>query len=165
MKEIERRWLLCKPFDDGSKPVEDILVKTHYLSINKSIETRVRQTMNNKFDDVRYVFTVKAGSGMEREEVEVRLFQEDYINLLNKTYNNDPPTPICKEHKLFIYNGFPLEVNIVDGKFTYAEIEFRNETEARAFQFPQEFIDEYRPEEVTGKFSMSEYWLQTRIHK
>ena len=75
---------------------------------------------------------------------------------------------IDKIRKTYLLNdGHHLEVNFVDEKFYYAEVEFSNEEEALSFNPSDVNLADYLDDEVTYQKgqSMAAYWIETRGNK
>ena len=60
-----------------------------------------------------------------------------------------------------------MEVNLVDEKFYYAEVEFSNEEEALSFNPQDVNLGDYLNDEVTYQKgqSMAAYWIETRVNR
>lgn len=148
--EIERKWLMdafptldefsCEEMEQG------------YLSFKPAVRTRCIDIDGQK----SYKLTIKGPGTLTRAEVELDLTKEQYSALQPLL-----PAPAVKK-LLKRYNlggGHVLECSLVDEgaqtAFYYAEIEFENEEEARAFTPPPFFGREVTEERG---FTMAEYW-------
>ena len=111
-----------------------------------------------------YILCFKSKGKLSRKEIEMEISKdkfdelEDLIGLplidkVRKTY--------------LLSDGHHLEVNLVDEKFYYAEVEFSNEEEALSFNPQDVNLGDYLNDEVTYQKgqSMAAYWIETRGNK
>ena len=157
--EIERRWLV-DGWPEGA-PAAVLEMDQGYLAVRPAVRIR-REALRG--GETRYVLCVKGGAGLAREEVELPLSPADYHRL--KALLSGPM--IEKEQRRYpLPGGLTLEVNRVDPAldtgFFYAEVEFPDETAARAWTPPAEWAA-YLSRETTGVpgESMAAYWARTR---
>ena len=139
MKEIERKWLM-----DGFPELEfnhTFMIRQLYLSTNPEVRIRLKGISDgNHIKELSYKLCIKGEGDLKRTEVEKELDFYEYKSLLDL---NDSNMDILKLYRVFDYNGYKLEVSEVDdGKFYYAEIEFKSEEDANAFIAPSWFGEE-----------------------
>lgn len=160
--EIERKWLI-KSFPKAEH-VNHCWILQSYLTIHDDCEARVRQSLpapdHYGKEISRYKFTYKQGNGLSRLEVEKELTENVYQEALSTISYS----PITKDYYTYFINGYKVEVSKVDSNWFYAEVEFKSEEEANAYQFPW---PELVIEEVTNsnRYKMKNYWKETRLHR
>ena len=158
--EIERQFLL-KQLPD-LQPVEHASVYQGYISINPEIRIRSYEVLvgENK-GKKNYKLTIKSDGDLSRKEIETFLDEEFF----NKAAEFIGLPLIHKSYYIFEHDGHMLECSVVDtGRpttFTYGEVEFATEEDAKAFTWPFEGAIEvtYNPE-----WKMKNYWHRTRIY-
>lgn len=149
--EIERKWLLGEMPNPDFLPVMGMAtVYQGYISRNDP-EVRIRCNINaSGICRAERTLTIKRGSGLSREEYEVKLTQEQFDQLHPAVVEGDELT----KNPFVIYqlkNGLLLEVSPVSRNsvlLIMAEVEFPDEATAKAF-VPTEF-KQYLAAEVTG---------------
>lgn len=161
--EIERKWLLKGgdfDFPDDVNIVREQLWQ-YYLDVafdaNGKIAHEIR--IRYKAGSNNGKMTFKSGSGLERIEIEDKLFSaRKFVAKLSKETGKNP---IKKEKFTIFGKGNPIEICIVDDAWSYAEVEFDSVQEAKKYVFP---FPEMITNEVTGvpKYSMAYYWKSTR---
>ncbi|MFP4548632.1 MAG: NUDIX domain-containing protein [Fidelibacterota bacterium] len=129
-REIERKFLV-KQMPDRLNAYEKIL--QGYLSIeSKDIEVRFRKKGK------QYYQTIKRGTGLNREEIEIELTKEQFVMLW----------PLTREHRIvkrryhIPYNRYIIELDIYADRYNglvAAEVEFPSEQEAKEFCPPDWF--------------------------
>lgn len=132
--EIERKFLLEKlPHGLKHKKVNEI--RQGYLAAQDGREVRVRQMGRHFFQ------TIKVGSGLKREEIEIPLTKKQF----NALWHGTRGMQLEKSRHLYIWNGYKLEIDsyhgTLKGLFT-AEIEFSSTEEASKFPVPDFFNEE-----------------------
>ncbi len=147
--EIERKFLL-----PAMPPVEPVAVLEQwqgYLCTNP--EVRIRRTVNHTSAVESFILCIKSKGDLSRHEVEAALTGEQFEEL---TTLLEHPL-IHKEQRVFrLQDGHMLECSVVDGGvFSYAEVEFTTEAEAKQWTPPA-----WLGRELTylRAFSMSSYW-------
>lgn len=135
--EVERKFLLLEaPKWLGDHPV--LRIEQGYIVITDGVEVRLRSV-----DEDRYL-TVKRGHGEVREEVEVRLSEEQFGVLWPLTES----LRLEKSRYLVPIEDLTAEVDVFEGPLhgmVLAEIEFSSQAESEGFQPPP-----WLGEEVTG---------------
>lgn len=161
--EIERKWLLKGgdfDFPDDVNIVREQLWQ-YYLDVifdaNGKIAHEIR--IRYKAGSNNGKMTFKSGSGLERIEIEDKLFSaRKFVAKLSKETGKNP---IKKEKFTIFGKGNPIEICIVDDAWSYAEVEFDSVREAKKYVFP---FPEMIISEVTDvpKYNMAYYWKSTR---
>lgn len=154
--EIERKFLLNKlpdlPYYEHSH------VEQGYFSIDPEVRIREKRVLPNGAVDFK--LTLKGDGTLSRFESE---------SLITPSFYNEVKEFIGKPfihkdyYKYFGADNLTYEFSVVDnGAFIYAEVEFRNEEEANAFEWPFKecLIEEKTYDEA---FKMKNYWLSSRI--
>ncbi len=134
--EVERKFLVNVPPSLDTTDADEI--EQGYLAIGSDAEVRVRR----KGD--RLLLTAKRGSGLSREEAEVELDRESFDELWRLTGG----ARLKKRRHVLPHGDLKIELDVYGGDLEgliVAEIEFRSEEEAKAFDPPGWF-----GEEVTG---------------
>ncbi len=135
--EIERKFLVAGRPDqlDEARREE---IEQGYVAIGEDVEVRVRRKGGGP------VLTAKRGSGLQRDEVEVDLTDEQFAELWPLTEGRR----VEKVRHYLDVGGPTIEVDVyagdLDGLVT-AEVEFPSEQESRDFDSPEWFGPE-----VTG---------------
>lgn len=157
--EIERRWLV-EGWPDR-KPSAVIYMDQGYFATRPAV--RVRREAEEG-GPCQYIVCFKGKGGLVREEIELPVTAEQYRALSGMLSG----PMIQKEQRRYpLPGGLTLEVNQVDKDrdtgFFYAEVEFSDETAARAWTPPAE-LAAYLSHETTGQSgeSMAAYWARTR---
>lgn len=158
--EIERKWLVSG-LPEGYAPRKHRIVESFYLFANDDAELRISRRvkvvngMNGPiYGTPKYKWTFKTGNGLNRVEHEGFLTPEDYWDLVARA----PAAIYHKDWYEFPMNdGLTLEVNCVDDKWWYAEVEFPSE-EAAAAWVPIDYLANCT--EVTGEpgYAMKNYY-------
>ena len=116
-------------------------------------EVRIRHTNDRVTGEQRYVLCVKSVGDLVRHEVETALTEAQFQELQSML---EYPL-IHKEYRAYwLPDGHKLECSRVDdGAFSYAEVEFQTEEEAKAWTPPA-----YLGREMTydSRFRMRTYW-------
>ncbi|MDD5940218.1 MAG: hypothetical protein PUC46_05515 [Lachnospiraceae bacterium] len=116
--------------------------------------------------EIRYMLCFKSKGLMTRKEIEFPIAPQYYGQL--KDLIGLPLIPKTRRTYL-LPDGAHLEVNQVDEgaptAFWYAEVEFKDEASAKAWDPASCGLADYLNDEVTGLpgQSMGAYWLQTRL--
>lgn len=140
--EIERKFLVTR-LPDGIDTAAARPLRQGYLAEDGSVAVRVR------IDGGHAVLTVKAGRGLTRTEVEVGLSAEQAAALWPHTAGRSLEkrrlaVPLAGEHA-----GLIVDLDLYDGALVglmTAEVEFPDESTARAFTPPSWF-----DRELTGE--------------
>lgn len=153
--EIERKWMVSG-WPNNLELLYTKKMRQGYISTSPTV--RIRD------EDSKYILCFKSKGKLSRKEIEMEIPKdkfdelEDLIGLplidkVRKTY--------------LLSDGHHLEVNFVDEKFYYAEVEFSNEEEALAFNPQDVNLADYLNDEVTYQKgqSMAAYWIETRVNK
>jgi CYTH domain-containing protein/8-oxo-dGTP pyrophosphatase MutT (NUDIX family) len=137
MNEIERKFLLNyvpQRVETGAGTP----IRQAYLWTSDEQEARIRQ------QGKRYSFTMKAGSGLTREETEISLTRKQFDALWPQTED----LRVEKTRHRVTWHGRTVEVDIFGGPLEglrLAEVEFEDEEQAAAFDPPP-----WCGKEVTG---------------
>ena len=154
--EIERKWRMSAP--PPLRERSHTRIEQSYLCVTP--EVRIRRYEDVISGSVRYDLTIKGEGTLSREEIIKDLSAEEYGALLGLTHGAEP---IVKDLRTYDYEGRTLEFSYVDPQrasgFSYAEVEFPSEEEARAFLAPEWFGQESTED---GTFRMKLYWQETR---
>ena len=153
--EIERKWMV-RGWPNNFELLYVEKMRQGYISTSPTV--RIRD------EDSKYILCFKSKGKLSRKEIEMEISKdkfdelEDLIGLplidkVRKTY--------------LLSDGHHLEVNFVDEKFYYAEVEFSNEEEALAFNPQDVNLADYLNDEVTYQKgqSMAAYWIETRVNR
>ena len=161
--EIERKWLLKGgnfDFPDDVNIVREQLWQ-YYLDVTFDANGKIAHEIRIRYKagSNNGKMTFKSGSGLERIEIEDKLFSaRKFVAKLSKETGKNP---IKKEKFTIFGKGKPIEICIVDDAWSYAEVEFDSVREAKKYVFP---FPEMIISEVTGvpKYGMAYYWKNTR---
>ena len=153
--EIERKWMV-KGWPNNLELLYTEKMRQGYISTSPTV--RIRD------EDSKYILCFKSKGKLSRKEIEMEIPKdkfdelEDLIGLplidkVRKTY--------------LLSDGHHLEVNLVDEKFYYAEVEFSNEEEALSFNPQDVNLGDYLNDEVTYQKgqSMAAYWIVTSVNR
>ncbi len=153
--EIERKWMV-RGWPNNLELLYTEKMRQGYISTSPTV--RIRD------EDSQYILCFKSKGKLSRKEIEMEISKdkfdelEDLIGLplidkVRKTY--------------LLSDGHHLEVNLVDEKIYYAEVEFSNEEEALAFNPQDVNLGDYLDNEVTYQKgqSMAAYWIETRVNR
>lgn len=137
--EIERKFVLeTMPPEAAAAPATRI--EQGYLAVDDGAEVRLRRAGGER------LLTVKHGHGESREEVEIRLYGEQFEALWPLTAGRR----LCKtRHRVALGAGLMVEVDRYESELeglVVAEVEFPSEQACRAFQPPS-----WLGREVTGE--------------
>lgn len=154
-KEIERKFLVDS-FPDA-EPTEEISVEGTYI-VSGTPEVRIRRyevLTGDRAGHVDYMMTTKGNGGLVRAEVNNYIDEATYHDLIESFHL---PT-FHKYYRIYHVGGHEIEVCHCDSglseDFYYAEVEFANEEDAKAYKWP--FGD---AKDVTGNpyFQMKNFW-------
>ena len=164
--EIERKWMV------NGFPDLPLLFSQHmrqgYIATHPTVRIREEKMIYSSKDQPlkdEFILCFKSSGLLTRKEIEMEIPEEKFevledligLPLINKLRN----TYLLKD-------GHHLEVSHVDeglpSEFYYAEIEFKSEEEANAFDPKQVDLSDYLNDDVTNQpnQSMAAYWQQTR---
>jgi len=137
--EIERKFLVKELPDNLDSFPSDEIRQGYLPDPAENVEERVRQ----KGD--KYFHTIKSGSGLEREEQEEEISQEQFEQLWNLASEGE----VAKKRFKIEHEGAELELDVysesLDG-LVVVEVEFADLELAKSFEAPDWFGDE-----VTGQ--------------
>lgn len=154
-QEIERKWLVSG-FPHGLTEIRRSLAFQQYISTDP--EMRVRRCIDTKNDMIEsYELTCKSKGGIVRAETNMELTKDMYEALSGSIKQQ----PIIKVERVYrLDNGMELEVNHVDDKFYYAEIEgFDSEAAAKEYKPCQEMLDIILTDVSESDYhKMAAYW-------
>jgi adenylate cyclase len=135
VSEIERKWLVAElPAELGDGDV----VRQGYVALDGDVEVRVRERAGSRS------LTVKGGSGLERDEVELALTQDEFDGLWPLAADRS----LEKVRHVVDVSGHEAEIDVYRGRhedLCVVEVEFDSTEEAEAFGPPSWF-----GREVTG---------------
>lgn len=158
-KEIERKYSI-KYIPDDLKFEKIVNITQAFIYEDLKTILRIRKIQNKKTNDLRYVYTLKTKSGLDDKkvnnnisnlyEIESNINEDEYGQLLkNKIGNviikNRMVVPIDKNLKVEI----DVYEDYLEGLLT-AEIEFKNEEEAKKFIKPEWLGEELSYEELSN---------------
>lgn len=129
MKEIERKWVL-ECVNGVYLPFEFSFIEQGYLFYSDNDESRIRTI------DGKHFFTVKGGTGLSREEVEL----EVQIPMAKFLWQHIIGSKIKKRRYNVLVGEYKIEVDFYLGHLAglvTAECEFENEIDAADFEFPK----------------------------
>jgi CYTH domain-containing protein len=150
--EIERKFLVNPQLvTEKLKESRPRAIRQAYLMVDEiaAREVRIRDCGG------KYSLTVKAGSGLVREEREIDLSEAQFLVLLGGAQGR----VIEKQRYEVPVGRYRAEVDLYEGHLeglVTVEVEFPNEEEARAFTAPDWF-----GEEKTGESRYSNRYLST----
>ena len=128
-----------------------------------SVTQAVRESIPD--ENARHILCFKSAGFLSREEIEIEISREDFAKLSGLI---GQPL-IRKVRRIYqLPEGLKLEVNLVDEglptEFMYAEVEFKDEAQARAWDPAGCGLGDYLADDVTEQpgQSMSAFWAQTR---
>ena len=141
--EIERRYWMTE-LPEGLDSAQWCFIRQGYLSIDQNSEVRIRACDGN------FTLTVKTGSGLVRQEVEITLSMEDFERLWPLTEGRR----LEKRRTEFRRDGtlFHIDQYLQPLDFLLAEVEFSSEAHAEAFN-PPDFLGR----EITEFKSMRDF--------
>ena len=161
--EIERKWMV-NGWPEGLPLREEFAMRQGYISVRPTVRIREEALTGGK---THYVLCFKSGGGLAREEIE-RDIDPALFNDLETKIIGRPLIPKLRRSYL-LPDGRVLEVNHVDEgqptEFWYAEVEYKTEAQALAWDPAAVGLGDYLSDECTGKpgSSMGDYWQQTRL--
>ena len=138
--EIERKFLIDK-INFDLEMYKSKYIKQQYLY--KDIFTAIRKRLIIQNNVSKYFYTIKTNkNGFSVNEIEKEITQDEYDKL-----NNENNTEIIKTRYIIPYQNYKIELDIFDGEYKglmFAEVEFKNETEAIEFEknIPKWFVIE-----------------------
>lgn len=139
--EIERKFLLPeypeRLIGTGElKIASRVAIDQTYLAIDGPQELRVRRIRDLDTGEVTYTHTFKDGKGISREEVEVRISQGLYTQMIESV----GAIPLLKERVTADWNGVTVEIDLYSQlELTVLEVEFETLEEAETFVAPDWF--------------------------
>ena len=162
--EIERKWMVTNWPDEKSFPLtETYQMDQSYISVRPTVRIR-REALQGGCTAL--VLCFKGAGTLSREEIETEIDADLFArleHLIGKPL-------IKKERRSYrLPDGLTLEVNCVDKglptAFWYAEVEYKTEAQALAWDPAAVGLGDYLSDECTGKpgSSMGDYWQQTRL--
>lgn len=160
--EIERKFLIKKPdleFLDTLPNCKKVEIIQTYLNSNKNEEVRVRQ--RGKMGSYIYTLTTKKNiSNTTREEVEKRITEKEYLNLLSNA--NTSLHQIKKTRYCIMHNNIYYEIDVYpfSNDVAICEVELSNENDSIPFPDYIEII-----KEVTNDKRFSNYNISKSIPK
>ena len=168
--EIERKWMV-QGWPEGYPLRKEEEMRQGYVSVRPTVrirEEKLRVSSDGAPLKDEFILCFKSKGRLSRKEIEFSIEEarfrelEDLIGL--------PLIPKLRRTYL-LPDGHQLEVNHVDAgaptEFWYAEVEFRSEDEARAFDPASVGLGAYLTDDVTEQpgQSMGAYWTATRLQQ
>lgn len=172
--EIERKWILPGlPKSQTLSVQKHHFVKQAYFAVTPDIECRLtsRITADSFYSLLPNVLTrkmtIKVGSGLIRPEYELNLTEEQFLKAQHWVQHPAIDKEVWCFNQPYKYDALDHIVvcHVDPGKptgFWYCEVEFSSEAESKQYELPPIF----EGREVTGdpKYSMKNYWLETRCN-
>ncbi|MGN0255954.1 MAG: CYTH domain-containing protein [Chordicoccus sp.] len=160
--EIERKWMV-EGWPDADLPLLfEQSMRQGYLTVRPTVRIREEAMTGG---DKEYVLCLKKGSGIARQEIEIRIDPGTFREI--ETMIGLPLIP--KVRRTYgLPDGRKLEVNHVDEgqptEFWYAEIEYDTVEEARSWDPSSCGLGTYLNDDVTDEpgQTMGAYWIATR---
>ena len=156
--EIERKFLLSG-FPDA-EPEQEISVEGTYI-VSGTPEVRIRryEVLSGKDEGyIDYMMTIKGDGGLVRAEVNMYIDEATYSDIL-KSFRL--PT-FHKYYRIYHVGGHEIEIchcdRGLDESFYYAEVEFDNEEDAKAYVWP---FGEAKDVTMNPYFKMKNFWNRT----
>ena len=156
-QEIERKFWM-KGFPKHLTCLRQADIWQGYISVEPEI--RIHKAVDHTTEKTDYRLTVKGNGTLSRTEINTDVEKQFYEE--TTAFLGHPM--IQKDYRAYVYDGYVLEVCLVDAgtqwEFCYGEIEFENEEEAHAFS-PEPWLGT----EITDdpSFKMKNYWKRTRL--
>lgn len=158
--EIERKWLINRPIKDykDCKLLEVFIDDSFYICTDPDIRYRKHTTIY-PFMNTEFIKTYKSNGDMVRKEINETISSGEYFSMMLYVCN----VVNSKTTILLYHDGHVIFLAVVDNNLVYAEVEFENEDEAKAYEFP--FTDGVV--EVTDQdwFKMKNHYLRTLSSK
>ena len=162
--EIERKWMVKDWPDETKFPlIETYQMDQGYISVRPTVRIRREALQGGR---TALVLCFKGAGTLSREEIETEIDAALFAKLAHLI---GKPL-IQKERRSYrLPDGLTLEVNCVDKglptAFWYAEVEYKTEAQALAWDPAAVGLGDYLSDECTGKpgSSMGDYWQQTRL--
>ncbi len=154
--EIERKfWLTELPTQYPE--LAHLETDQGYLA-HRPCTVRIRRSRNLHTGACTYILCIKSQGTLARHEVETAIEPEQFDELSGLL---EQPLVHKDYHAYRLPDGHVLECSVVDGgAFTYAEVEFDSEEEARAWT-PLAFLG---PElTYDGRFTMGSYYRTRQV--
>ena len=161
--EIERKWMVTG-WPQGLPLEEEFTMRQGYISVRPTVRIREEALTGGRTD---YILCFKSGGGLAREEIERSIDKALFEDLEHKIIGKPLIPKLRRSYTL--PDGSVLEVNHVDEgqstEFWYAEVEYKTEAQALAWDPAAVGLGNYLSDECTGKpgSSMGDYWQQTRL--
>ncbi|MDO4621799.1 MAG: CYTH domain-containing protein [Eubacteriales bacterium] len=161
--EIERKWMV-----NGWPEADFPLLYEHnmrqgYISVEPTVRIREEDRIGGRTE---YILCFKSSGRIARKEIEMEITPEKFAEL--EDLIELPLIPkVRRTYQL--PDGMKLEVNHVDEglptEFWYAEVEYENIEQARAWEPASVGLASYLNDDVTDQpgQSMGAYWIQTRL--
>ena len=171
--EIERKWMVTNWPDEKSFPLtETYQMDQGYISVRPTVRIRREALQGGR---TALVLCFKGAGTLSREEIETEIDADLFArleHLIGKPL-------IKKERRSYrLPDGLSLRAGqsmlfTVNGRvspglptaFWYAEVEYKTEAQALAWDPAAVGLGDYLSDECTGKpgSSMGDYWQQTRL--
>lgn len=137
-KEIERKFLISLgDLPSDLRIIDNRYITQTYLAVGDQ-EVRIRRTSTFNLDlETKQTMTVKTGSGLVREEIEIPIEESTYAQLLEVASQHKE---LQKNRVSVDWNGVILMVDVfISFEFSIIELEFDTEDEAIEFIPPEWF--------------------------
>ena len=147
--EIERKWMVTNWPDEKSFPLtETYQMDQGYISVRPTVRIR-REALQGGCTAL--VLCFKGAGTLSREEIETEIDADLFARLEHLIGK-----PLIKKER----RSYRLPT-----AFWYAEVEYKTEAQALAWDPAAVGLGDYLSDECTGKpgSSMGDYWQQTRL--
>ena len=137
--EIERKWLVDDP-PELSKPKGARIIQGYIAVGPKGVEIRVRGLADKFFE------TIKAGKGLQRDEIEIELSRKQFKSLWRATRGKR----LEKIRYSMKWQGHKIELDVYKKQWAglvVAEVEFKSQKQASNFCPPSWFGREVTEDE------------------
>ena len=157
--EIERKFLIKElPWSLDSFKKKEIL--QWYFLDNEWVHSRLRKTISSSWNKstTSYFFTQKQWTGLVRQEFETKVSKQEFETLWTKVTNS-----LEKTRYLIPYENHTIELDIFDWNLqwlTVAEVEFKNEENAKSFTAPNWFGKELTHMKQAINSYLAEHWFK-----
>lgn len=140
-KEIERKWLVN--FDLIPKEIlnQSVYIESDQSYLSRTPEVRIRKQKQSESCST-YILTIKGQGDLTRTEVETPLDKNQYKSLLTLCKTNPIPKKIYLLSTKKLAKHGPIEINLVEDRWCYAEVEFKTEEDSEDFDPPSWFLEE-----------------------
>lgn len=141
-KEIERKFIFNGDINEFNITKADFIIQNYLATGNEQVRLRKKISAIGS-ESTSFYLTLKIGSGMSREEIETKISEETYNQVINSLNTKS----LLKHRSSFKWNNLLFEIDSYeDFDFEILEVEFPDEESAINF-IPPEWLQ--LGEEVT----------------